>query len=104
MAQAYFTPSHNTGADPIFATPDSGAAPQSVMGTCQRFYRCNWMRVYEARPRKDKRGVGLVSDGLATIWVVDAHFPEIWIAIGAIRIVERLIQELFCGQRQIYDF
>ena len=27
-----------------------------------------------------------------TIWIVDAHFPEIWIVIGAIRIVERLIQ------------
>ena len=39
-----------------------------------------------------------------TIWIADAHFPEIWIVIGAIRIVERLIEQLFCGRRQIYDF
>ena len=39
-----------------------------------------------------------------TIWIVDAHLPEIWIVIVAIRIVERVILQLFCGRRQIYDF
>ena len=33
-------------------------------GDLSAIYRCNWMRVYEVRPRKDKRGVGLVSDRL----------------------------------------
>jgi hypothetical protein len=35
-----------------------------VLGINSSFLRCNWVHAYEGRPRKDKRGVDMISDAV----------------------------------------
>ena len=64
LAQAYSTPSLNTGADSIFAAPHSTSAPVAWQESCQQLLSLKRMHLYEVKPRKDNRGIDLVSDVL----------------------------------------